>query len=437
MSYIRRTLSYMKRNGPVSTFWAVAERKDKTGMDAWQRRTLKYPHKVSPSSLIGERKDKPEEFSKEEGMCVSILVPAYETDVVFFKQMVESVLGQTYRNWQLVIADASADEDLGQIAASYNDDRIEYVHLSLNEGISDNTNAAFEHARGEYTGFLDHDDILAPEALSEVMKLAAVQGCDIIYTDEDKVNEELTFLFEPNVKPKFNLDLLLTNNYICHFTVIKTGLFKKLRLRHEFDGAQDYDLMLRAVTGIEWIRTELIADDDIRELPYGFFPADYFRSRIGHVPRILYHWRAGQNSTADNPDAKRYAYEAGKRALKDFYDQLEWDTEVLHTSHLGFYETRYIPDIFSVRKDIWGICGRAVLHGRVAEGPVLGGIKLFEGMNYHYSGYLHRASLYMDVDKAAEYLIKERNAAKKAGSFEKKHGRLLYDPKLLIRSGKR
>ncbi|MBO4337676.1 MAG: glycosyltransferase [Lachnospiraceae bacterium] len=432
MNNVRRTISYLKRNGPAATLWAIAERKDATGMDVWQKKTASYPHRIVPKSLFG-KKSVPEDIDTEkEPYLVSILVPAYQTDPAAFKQMIRSVLGQTYKNWQLVIGDASATDELSEIAAHFNDSRITYVKLSLNEGISANTNEAFSHAKGEYVGFLDHDDILAPDAIGEVMKAVIQKGYRIVYTDEDKVSENSGHIFEPNIKPGFNLDLLLTNNYICHFTVMESSLFDKLKLRSAYDGAQDYDLYLRAVLGLEYQRLEELekeGKDSI--LPYGFFPDSYFRSVIGHVPRILYHWRTGAASTADNPDSKRYAYEAGKRALADFYDQLDWDVEVTNTRHLGFYRTVYFPDMLSVRKDIRGLCGRKIRHGRVIESPVLGGVKLFDGMNYHYSGYLHRASLPLDVDKAPEELIRYREDMIKGASPEDM--RLVYDPAILIR----
>ena len=156
------------------------------------------------------------------------------------------------------------------MAQGYEDDRICYVHLPLNEGISKNTNEAFQYAKGEYVGFLDHDDLLAPEALHEVVRALGECDYDLVYTDEDKVSADLTRRFEPNFKPDFNLDLLLSNNYICHFTVIKSALFQKILFRHDYDGAQDYDLFLRVLLGIEWLRCE---EEGAQEEGgrYGFF----------------------------------------------------------------------------------------------------------------------------------------------------------------------
>ena len=238
---------------------------------------------------------------------------------------------------------------------------------------------------------------------------------------------ELTRQFDPHFKPAFNLDLLLSNNYICHFTVLRASLFEQLMLRKDYDGAQDYDLFLRAVLGIEWNRVE----EGGSAFEYGMFPVTYMKKKIGHVPRILYHWRAHEESTSDNPESKRYAYEAGKRALEDFCRQLDWKVTVSHTRHLGFYRIGYQPDVLAVRKDIWGVCGRRVRGGKVSEGPVLDGVSLFEGMNFHYSGYLHRAALMLDVDSAPEDLIRRRR--KRGPVYPDPDRRLLYLPELFIR----
>ncbi len=174
----------MKRNGIGPTITAVAERKDQKRMDAWQKRTLGYDHEIRPKSLFGEIKTLTEEelagIREKEKIMISILVPAYETKKEYFCQMIESVLGQTYPNWQLVIADSSGDDRLRQVAKSYKDPRISYHHLDLNEGISQNTNEAFKWAEGNYVGLLDHDDLLAPEALFEVVRLIRQGNYDMV-----------------------------------------------------------------------------------------------------------------------------------------------------------------------------------------------------------------------------------------------------------------
>ena len=142
-------------------------------------------------------------------------------------------------------------------------------------------------ARGEFVGLLDHDDLLAPNALYEIVNaLNSHENADVVYTDEDKVTAELDEHFQPHFKPDFNLDLLRSNNYICHFFVVRTALVEQVGgFRKEFDGAQDYDFIFRCV---EQARV------------------------VVHVPEILYHWRTHKASTADNPASKMYAFEAGK-----------------------------------------------------------------------------------------------------------------------------
>ncbi|MCR5282014.1 MAG: glycosyltransferase [Lachnospiraceae bacterium] len=436
MSLAKRALSFMKRNGIGPTITAVAERKDQKRMDAWQKRTLGYDHAIRPRSLFGEIKTVSDQelaaIREREDILISILVPAYQTKKEYFCQMIESVLGQSYPNWQLVIADSSSDDRLRQAAESYKDPRICYHHLDLNEGISQNTNEAFKWAEGNYVGLLDHDDLLAPQALSEVVRLLRQGGYDMVYTDEDKVSADLTGCFEPNIKPAFNLDLLLSNNYICHFTVIRSELFGKALLRKEYDGAQDYDLFLRILIGIEWERVEKHKTTH----EYGWFPVEYVKRHIGHVPMILYHWRAHEHSTSDNPESKRYAYEAGKRAVEDFFHQMDWDATITHSRHLGFYHAEYHPDIMTVRKDIDAVCGRSVRRGCVIKGPVMDGVHLFDGMNFRFSGYLHRAAMPLDVDQAPREVIKRRKRSsvrtsdRNAGQTE---GRLVYLPDLFFR----
>ena len=196
------------------------------------------------------------------------------------------------------------------------DARVRYAHLPANGGISGNTNAALQMAEGEFVCLLDHDDLLAPDALYE---LAAVlrkdPALDAVYSDEDKVDFEGKQHFQPHFKPDFNLDLLRSNNYICHLFCVRTVLARKTGgFRRAYDGAQDYDFILRC--------TELAG-------------------KIGHVSRILYHWRCHPASTAANPDSKRYAYEAGKRAIEAHLERCHVRGLVAYTDNPGFYRVRY------------------------------------------------------------------------------------------------
>ena len=196
------------------------------------------------------------------------------------------------------------------------DKRIRVKTLSENLGIAGNTNAALEMADGEFIGLLDHDDLLAPNALYEVAAaLAKDSGLDAVYTDEDKVTTDLGEHFQPHLKPDFNLDLLRSNNYICHFFVVRRSVFEKTGgFRSEFEGAQDYDFIFRCVENAK---------------------------KVGHIPEILYHWRTHKESTADNPASKMYAFEAGKRAIEAHLERMGVKGTVSHTPDYGFYRVTY------------------------------------------------------------------------------------------------
>ena len=231
---------------------------------------------------------------------ISLAVPAYRTPELFLRQMMDSLLEQTYPNWELCIANGSPeDTEMAAVLQEYagRDPRIRYADLTENQGIAGNTNAAFAMARGEFIGLLDHDDLLAPNALYEVVKvLNTCRQADVIYTDEDKVTMDLSEHFQPHLKPDFNLDLLRSNNYICHFLVVRKSVVDRAGgFRPEFDGAQDYDFIFRCTEAA---------------------------SEICHIPEILYHWRTHKASTADNPASKMYAFEAGKRPSKRIWS--EW-----------------------------------------------------------------------------------------------------------------
>lgn len=250
---------------------------------------------------------------------ISIAVPAYQTPVEFLKQMIESLISQTYPEWELCIANASPDnEEMQRVLADYSakDSRVRFCNLKENLGIAENTNRAFSMAKGEFMGLLDHDDLLAPNALYEIVQaLQDHPQADALYTDEDKVTTELDEHFQPHLKPDFNLDLLRSNNYICHFFVVRRSIVEKAGgFRKEFDGAQDYDFIFRCT-------------ENARE--------------VLHVPEILYHWRTHKASTADNPASKMYAFEAGKRAIEENLERTGTKGVVSHTQDLGFYRVKY------------------------------------------------------------------------------------------------
>ena len=252
----------------------------------------------------------------------SIVVPLYKTPVEYLEQMVQSVKQQTYTNWELVLSDGSGkDSPLKEVLArlAAEEPRIRVVENEKTLQISENTNAAMEQATGDFFVFMDHDDMLTEHALFECAAVInKTPEADVIYSDEDKMSMDGHKFFQPHFKPDFNLDLLCTVNYICHLFVAKRELVEKVgMLRSEFDGAQDYDFIFRCTEEAE---------------------------KICHIPKILYHWRCHEDSTAENPESKQYAFDAGRRAIEAHYQRKGIHAEVENGEFLGLYRTKYILD---------------------------------------------------------------------------------------------
>lgn len=251
------------------------------------------------------------------GPLISVVIPAYKTPPVFMRQLLDCLQAQVYENWELCLADASGDDTtVRDVVSEYAaDSRIRLEVLKDNSGISQNTNAAVAMTRGEYIGFMDHDDLLAPQTLFRVAEAIVNKKADLIYTDEDKVTTDLKKHFQPHFKPDFNLDLLRSNNYITHFLVVKKTLIGcEAPFDAAFDGAQDYDFIFRMTEKAE---------------------------NICHIPEILYHWRTHEASTADNPMSKLYAYEAGKRAIEGNLRRSGVNGTVELLPDYGFYRVHY------------------------------------------------------------------------------------------------
>lgn len=308
---LQKGFRYLKHYGPKEFWIRLHERfePEEIPYGPWYEAYV-----PDEQTLEKQRKQK---FSQSP--LISIAVPAYKTPGVFLRQMLDSVRTQTYGNWELCIANASpGEEEMGKILREYakKDPRIRWMDLKENLGISENTNAAFAMAKGEFVGLLDHDDLLAPNALYEVVKaINETKDVDVVYTDEDKVTADLSEHFQPHFKPDFNLDLLRSNNYICHFFVVRRSILAQTGgFRKEFDGAQDHDLIFRCT-------------EQARE--------------IAHVPEILYHWRTHRESTADNPASKMYAYDAGKRAIEAHLARMQVQGTVSHTPDYGFFRVKY------------------------------------------------------------------------------------------------
>ena len=255
---------------------------------------------------------------------ISFVVPLYKTPEKYLRRLTESFQEQTYSNWELCFSDGSgAQSPLAELLKELTakDNRIKYVSHEESLQISENTNSAIEIATGDFIAFADHDDELTPNALFECVKAINEKPQTlVIYTDEDKMSMDGHKFFQPHFKPDYNPDLLCTVNYICHLFVVSRKVIEKVGgLRSEFDGAQDYDFVLRCV--------EAVKDEE-----------------ICHIPKILYHWRCHEDSTAENPESKLYAFEAGRRAVQAHYERTGIHAEVFEGEYLGLYRTKFIRD---------------------------------------------------------------------------------------------
>ena len=308
---IQKGFRYLKHYGPKEFWIRLHERfePEEVPYGPW------YEAYVPDEAALEKQRHHHFEYSP----LISVAVPAYRTPEKFLVQMIDSLLAQTYGNWELCIANGSPEDGaMKKVLEEYTkkDSRIRVSELTENKGIAGNTNAALEMARGEFVGLLDHDDLLAPNALYEIVRaLDEDRTLDAVYTDEDKVTTELDEHFQPHLKPDFNLDLLRSNNYICHFFVVRRSIVQKVGgFRQEFDGAQDHDFIFRCIETAE---------------------------KVGHIPEILYHWRTHKASTADNPASKMYAFDAGKRAIEAHLKRTGTEGTVSHTPDLGFFRVKY------------------------------------------------------------------------------------------------
>lgn len=257
---------------------------------------------------------------------ISVLVPLYNTPEKFLREMIDSVVTQTYKNWELCLADGSDDKhtDVGRICQEYieKDSRIKYQNIEKNLGISGNTNVCFSMATGNFIGLFDHDDVMHPSLLFECVKTVCEKDADYVYTDEATfTSPNLDDLIVLHFKPDYSPDNLRANNYICHFSMFDADLLKKTGLfRPEYDGSQDHDMILRLTEEAK---------------------------HVCHIPKILYYWRSHPNSVAADIGAKTYAIDAAKRAVHDHmrdYYGIEVEVE----------STRAFPTIFQIKYPING-----------------------------------------------------------------------------------
>ena len=314
---VKKGFEYIRRNG-VSRFWTLAKAKAFPAGKSYKE--WYEEHCPTKEELMRQREV---EFSVQP--LISIVVPTYQTPIPFLKDMIDSVRKQSYEKWELCIADGSLNGDENDTKVirvreelnrySMEDKRIKVVYLEENQGIAENTNQALALATGEYIGLFDHDDMLTPDALYEIVKAINDYDYDVLYTDEDKISEDSHDYKKPVFKPDYSPELLCANNYITHFFVAKKSIVDRLGgFRKEYDGSQDYDFIFRCVE---------------------------LAKKVGHVSKVLYHWRMHGGSVAGDPTSKMYAYDAGKKAIQSHYDRVGIQANVEHMERLGLYHTEY------------------------------------------------------------------------------------------------
>lgn len=316
-TYYRKGLRYLKTHGTA----ALVEKA--TGKIKRHSREVQVYSKWLPLHLPTRgqlEQQKKEKFAYNPKF--SVVVPLYKTKAEYLIRLVESMQEQTYKNWELCFSDGSGENSpLTELLQKMQEDdgRIRVVDNKKQMKISENTNAAIGIATGDFIVFADHDDELLPHALYECVKaLNENREIEVLYSDEDKMTMDGHKFFQPHFKPDFNIDLLCTVNYICHLFVAKKELVDKVGLlRPEFDGAQDYDFIFRC--------TEEAGE-----------------KKIHHIPKILYHWRCHEDSTAENPESKLYAFDAGQRAIQAHYDRIGVPVKIEKGEFLGLYRTKFI-----------------------------------------------------------------------------------------------
>jgi GT2 family glycosyltransferase len=249
---------------------------------------------------------------------ISILLPVYRTPLKILKRTIDSVLAQSYANWELCIADdGSQTPAIEELLRDYagKDRRIRLSLLPKNGGISQASEACRSLATGDFVALLDHDDELAPDALFDTVEAINLQpGIDLLYSDEDKI-DEYGRRYDPVCKPDWSPDLLLSENYICHLLVVRRSLLEQVGgFRPGFDGSQDYDLLLR------------LTDQT---------------NRIAHIPRILYHWRSLPSSTASSSQQKTYAIDAAQRSIQEALERRGNRATVVSGAFPGRWRVRY------------------------------------------------------------------------------------------------
>ena len=314
---IKRAYTYLKNNG-------IKKSIDKLALRRYTRKNMKNVSEKYEDYILNNEPSLKELEAQRKKIFkykpkISFVIPMYNTKYEFFEELMESILNQTYSNLEVCLADSSNDEnqDILKYIENKKDSRIVYKKLENNGGISLNTNEAIKIATGEYIAFCDHDDVISINTLHEVVKaINENENVDFIYSDEDILENGKRK--NPHFKPDFSPDLLTSYNYICHLCVVKKELLDKVgMLDKEYDGAQDYDFVLRATEQAQ---------------------------NIVHIPKILYHWRSHVLSTAGDSSSKMYVFEAAKKAIEAHFERLNIKVEVSILEEVGRYKVKYILD---------------------------------------------------------------------------------------------
>lgn len=304
--FVGRFLKSLKRHGLKGTILKI-------------RNERRHRKNAKRAYLTKDEYQRQADFVFEKDIKFSILVPLYNTPKKFLCEMIDSVVGQTYKNWELCLADGSDKKHdyVREICEEYsaNDPRIVYKKLEKNLGISENTNACIDLATGDYITLFDHDDILHQSALFYTMEAICNEGADFIYTDETTFTKSIKKSYSPHFKPDFSPDTLRGYNYICHLVSFKAELLEGAgRFRKEFDGSQDFDMILRLTENAK---------------------------KIVHIPRILYFWRCHSRSVASDISAKPYTVVAAKKALNEHLKRVGLRGTVVDSSVPSTYKIDY------------------------------------------------------------------------------------------------
>ena len=309
---LQKGLAYLKKNGVKKLMYRLryGTYVGESDYESWL-----FAQRVNEKTLNIQRNTR---FSYNPK--ISILVATFNTKEEYLKEMIDTVVNQSYSNWELCIADGSTNDFVEKYVqdhySSYRD-KIKLQKLDQNYGISGNTNKAFEMVTGDYITVYDHDDTLELDCFYEIVKALQEYRYDVLYTDEDKFDDSTKMYNDPNLKPDFSEDLLRSHNYITHLFIVNKKIVDEVGYYNsEFDGSQDYDYIFRCVEKA---------------------------NAVYHIPRILYHWRMHPESTAQNPESKLYCYDAGKRAIEAHYKRVgvEARVELMPKPLYGFYHTTY------------------------------------------------------------------------------------------------